>query len=55
MTSTVDLVHTVTYGHRQRDLVLFTNKTLIAVILCSCIDTIVYIVTKHRDRHADEY
>ena len=41
MTSTVDLVHTVTYGHRQKDLVLFTNKILIAVTLCYCIDTII--------------
>ena len=29
--STVDSDHTVTYGLRQRDLVLFTNKTLITV------------------------
>ena len=55
MTSTVDLVHTVKYGHRQRDLALFTNKTLTAVTICYYTDTNIIFVTNHRNRYVEEY
>ena len=46
MTSTVDLVQTVTYGLRQRDLVLYTNKIRITVTLLLCLKSLCCFVTK---------